>query len=103
MNRYGFDLDNFVSAVALCFGVGGLILTIAIVGVAGCAELQSKPFRSPVETCTAALALSPDVQLQAKKVNLSATELARQVCDAALLAAKITKANLTNEHDAGSK
>lgn len=82
-----FDLILWV------FGVGCLV--VAAAGSVFCsgngATLQVK---DPTEVCAQALALSPDFGAEAAKVGLTALELGRKTCAAAVLGGRIAVANL---------
>ena len=50
--------------------------------------------KDPTEVCAQALAMSPDFGDEAAKVGMTALELGRRTCAAAVLGGRIAKANL---------
>lgn len=77
----------------------GLMLVAVVYYLACSANSPQVRIENPAELCAQALALSSEVRAQAAKVGLEPLALARQTCEAAVLAAKLAEANLP--HAAG--
>lgn len=95
--------DVATSCLRLClwffvFYVFGLFLSLML----GCASSMPQ-IENPTEACATALVLSSEIQTQAAKVSMRPIDLAREVCETALLAAKLGAANIVPDLDAGAR
>jgi hypothetical protein len=79
-----------VDVLKCCFYFVLVAFVANVVGslLQGCSSAIPRIDR-PSEVCASALDLSPEVQEQARKVSIEPIELAREVCETALLAAKL--------------
>ncbi len=67
---------------------------LAVVSVACSSSGSSLQVKDPTEVCAQALAMSPDFVDEAAKIGLTALELGRQTCAAAVLGGRIARAHL---------
>jgi hypothetical protein len=81
--------SNWLLVPALLYSVG-CIVALAY----GCSAGTTPHVETPTELCAGALAMSSEVRAQAAKIGLDPLELARKTCDAAILAARLTEANV---------
>jgi hypothetical protein len=75
--------------VAVALGCLGILLLMNYACTAPRVQVQN-----PSELCATAVAMSSAVKAQAAKLGVEPIELARRACDAALLVAQVSEANL---------